>query len=208
VISLPKKFRKHLFFDGRYADKILKEEKTSTIRVGKYSIKRGRSFYIHARGHVLGKAVVTNVKIKSLKELTDEDAKRDGFKNKKELLKALKKHYGKLDKDTPVTIIEFKMQDRFKEEITSSDFAYGGYKATEIAKLALTHNIDLSEKEKEVLKTLLNTGSIRKTARQIGNPNKRFMIRKILKKIFNILVKEKIITPKIKNYQAENNNKI
>jgi len=205
---LPKKFRKHLFFDGRYADKILKEEKTSTIRVGKYSIKRGRSFYIHARGHVLGKAVVTNVKIKSLKELTDEDAKRDGFKNKKELLKALKKHYGKLDKDTPVTIIEFKMQDRFKEEITSSDFAYGGYKATEIAKLALTHNIDLSEKEKEVLKTLLNTGSIRKTARQIGNPNKRFMIRKILKKIFNILVKEKIITPKIKNYQAENNNKI
>ncbi|MHA1722991.1 MAG: ASCH domain-containing protein [Candidatus Baldrarchaeia archaeon] len=205
---MPKKFRKHLFFDGRYADKILKEEKTSTIRVGKYSIKRGRSFYIHARGHVLGKAVVTNVKIKSLKELTDEDAKRDGFKNKKELLKALKKHYGKLDKDTPVTIIEFKMQDRFKEEITSSDFAYGGYKATEIAKLALTHNIDLSEKEKEVLKTLLNTGSIRKTARQIGNPNKRFMIRKILKKIFNILVKEKIITPKIKNYQAENNNKI
>jgi len=200
---LPKKFRKHLFFDGRYADKILKEEKTSTIRVGKYSIKKGRSFYIHARGHVLGKAVVTNVKIKSLKELTDEDAKRDGFKNKKELLKALKKHYGKLDKDTPVTIIEFKMQDRFKEEITSSDFAYGGYKATEIAKLALTHNIDLSEKEKEVLKTLLNTGSIRKTARQIGNLNKRFMIRKILKKIFNILVKEKIITPKIKNYQAE-----
>ena len=200
---MPKKFRKHLFFDGRYADKILKEEKTSTIRVGKYSIKKGRSFYIHARGHVLGKAVVTNVKIKSLKELTDEDAKRDGFKNKKELLKALKKHYGKLDKDTPVTIIEFKMQDRFKEEITSSDFAYGGYKATEIAKLALTHNIDLSEKEKEVLKTLLNTGSIRKTARQIGNLNKRFMIRKILKKIFNILIKEKIITPKIKNYQAE-----
>ena len=203
MTPLPKKFRKHLFFDGRYAEKILKEEKTSTIRVGKYSIKKGRSFYIHARGHVLGKAVVTNVKIKHLKELTDEDAKRDGFKNKKELLKALKKHYGKLDKDTPLTIIEFKIQDKFKDEISSADFAYGGYKATEIAKLALTHGLDLSEKEKDILKTLLSTGSIRKTARQIGSLNKRFMIRKILKKVFNTLVKENIITPKIKRYEED-----
>jgi len=200
---MPKKFRKHLFFDGRYIEKILKEEKTSTIRVGKYSIKKGRSFYIHAKGHVIGKAIVTNVRIKPLKELTDEDAKRDGFKNRKELLKALKKHYGKLDKDTPVTIIEFKMEDRFEEEISSSDFAYGGYKATEIAKLAFTHNLNLSEKEKEILKTLLGTGSIRKTVKQIGSLNKRFMIRKILKKVFNILVKERIITPKIKKYEED-----
>lgn len=126
-------------------------------------------------------------------------------KTKKELLKALKKHYGNLDRGVPVTIIEFKIQDKFKEEITSSDFAYGGYKATEIAKLALSHNIDLSEKEKEILKLLLNTGSIRKTARQIGNLNKRFMIRKILRKVFSNLVKEGIITPKIKSYYEENN---
>ena len=205
MISLPKKFRKHIFFDGKYADKILKGEKTSTVRVGKYSIKKGRSFYVHARGHVLGKAVVTDVQIKKLNELTDKDAKRDGFKNKKELLKALKKHYGRLDEKTPVTIIEFKIQDKFKEEVTSSDFAYGGYKATEIAKLALTHDVNLSEKEREILKTLLNTGSIRKTARQIGSLNKRFMIRKVLRKVFSNLVKEGIITPKIKSYYEENN---
>jgi len=99
--------KKPLNFSKEYRNKILSGEKTSTIRL-KTNLKVGEKVQIVVGGEKLGEAEITSIKRKDLLSLTDEDAKKDGFKNKKELLKALKKHYGKLPSDTIVYIVSFK----------------------------------------------------------------------------------------------------
>jgi len=99
--------KKPLNFSKEYRNKILSGEKTSTIRL-KTNLKVGEKVQIVVGGEKLGEAEITSIKRKDINSLTDEEARKDGFKNKKELLKALKKHYGKLSSDTHVYIVSFK----------------------------------------------------------------------------------------------------
>jgi len=45
---------------------------------------------VHCGGYVLGRVKIKKISRKKLTELTDEDVRRDGFKNKEELVKVLK----------------------------------------------------------------------------------------------------------------------
>ncbi|RLG91722.1 MAG: hypothetical protein DRO36_03605 [Candidatus Hecatellales archaeon] len=99
--------RKPLNFSKEYKSKILSGEKTSTVRL-KTNLKVGERVQIIVGGEKLGEAEIVDIKRKGISSLTDEDAKKDGFKNKRELLKALKKHYGKLPSNTKVYIVSFK----------------------------------------------------------------------------------------------------
>jgi len=99
---------KKLNFSKKYKRKILSGEKTSTIRL-KTKLKKGDLVEIIAGGEKLGKARIMNVKKTILKNLTKSDAIKDGFKSKKSLIKALKKHYSNIDKDSIVYIISFSM---------------------------------------------------------------------------------------------------
>ena len=84
---------RNLKFDGKYKDLLLSGKKRATIRVGKVNLKPGDEVLIHSGGYVIGKAKIRKVEKKRVSELTDEDAIMDGFKNKEELLDALKEHY-------------------------------------------------------------------------------------------------------------------
>jgi len=52
---------------------------------------------------------VKKVVVKRVRELTDEDAIRDGFKSRNELISALKRIYGDLRDDEFVTVVHFEV---------------------------------------------------------------------------------------------------
>ena len=103
-------------FKKEYGEGIVRGSKTSTIRLSS-TLKKGDEVEIVAGRVRLGVAKIEGVEVKKVHELTDEDAKTDGFKNREELVKALKKIYGKRITDsTEVKLIKFRMIKDTKEE--------------------------------------------------------------------------------------------
>ncbi len=101
--------RRRLLFKKEYGEGILKGTKTSTIRLSS-TLKKGDEVEIVAGRVKLGVARIEDVEVKKVKELTDEDAHADGFKSKEELMRALKRIYGrKISEGTEVKLIRFKM---------------------------------------------------------------------------------------------------
>ncbi|WP_457619864.1 ASCH domain-containing protein [Methanopyrus sp.] len=179
---------KHLEISGEYRDKLLRGEKRATIRVGRVPGARpGKVVYIHCGGYVYGKVRITDVRTKKVKDLTDEDAKLDGFENREELLKALRNHYPNLRDDDVVTIVEFEWVERFDEPILSEHLPYDGHDPIEIAKRALEEDIPLSPRDRELLELLVECGSIRKAAKALGGLGKRDVIRRAVRKAFRLL---------------------
>jgi len=189
---------KHIEFLGDYTKKILSGEKKATIRRRTHKYSPGDVVYVHAGGKVLGKAIITNIRHVRLKEITDEDAKMDGFKNKEELIKALKQHYGTINPNDEFTIIEFKIIERPKKEIMSSEMAYGGYDPVYIAELALRHLKDIfNEDDLKILRAVYETGSIRYVAMKLGGLKRRKVVRAILRKAYEELKNRGLIKPKV-----------
>jgi len=186
---------KHLQFLKKYKNALLSGEKRVTIRITKPNLRKGDIFIAHCGGKVIGKFKVTDVYVKKLRDITDEEAKLDGFSSKEELIRELKNYYKNLNEDKEVVVIRFEPIEIFKEEMSSEDFAWGGKKidVIELAKLLLEKDDGLTEKQKEYLKILIEEGSIRKAAMRLGGLNKRKIFRKILREGFNRLKKKGII---------------
>jgi len=102
---------KKLRFRDEYIPLILTGRKRSTIRLEKKKFKVGDTVYLASlsTGRIFGKAKITGITKKTVAELSDEDAKRDGFKDKISLIETLKSIYGNIPEDTSVYIIEFKV---------------------------------------------------------------------------------------------------
>lgn len=100
-----------LRFRDEYIPLILTGKKTSTIRLER-KYNRGDTVYLVSQttGRIFGKAKITKITEKRLDELNDEDAWRDGFRDKYTLIEALKSIYGNLPNDTKLYIIEFKLK--------------------------------------------------------------------------------------------------
>jgi len=101
------KVRKTLNFKKEYREAILSGRKTCTIRL-KTNLKVGDEAYLVVGGEKLGVIRITAVNRKRIAELTNRDARRDGFRDVKELIKALKRHYKKIRLTTMVSIIHFR----------------------------------------------------------------------------------------------------
>lgn len=103
--------RKFMLIDNTYVPKILSGKKTTTIRFGHYEAKPGREVYLVSRPSdtAVAKVLIRGVTRKRVGELTNEDAKKDGFRDVRELLNALRKIYGPLDAEDEVSIIEFEL---------------------------------------------------------------------------------------------------
>ena len=186
---------KHLMLKAKYAPLILNGSKKSTIRLGKVDV-RNREFYINSGGKIIAKAVVKDVQYKTVRELTDEDAKLDGFKNREELIGELRRHYGKISDDDWVTIIIFDIL----EILNLDESGYGGMKPKQISELALKY-LPLNEQEEMIHRKIIEYGSIRKAARKIyGSLQMRWKIRNALNKAYRELVERGII----KNLEDEN----
>ncbi len=177
---------RHLMIKGEYADLILKGLKKATIRVG--IIKpRYDEVIIHSGGRPIAKIRIKRVRYKKVKELDDQDARLDGFKNRRELLENLKRVYGKILDDDIVTIIEYEVIQRL-DNLPVED-PYLGLTPADLARIALRYlSSQLSEEEKEILLDLTRTNSIRKTSLNLFKTlNKRYVIRRVLRKAVELL---------------------
>jgi len=179
---------KHLMMKSDYADLVLEGKKKSTIRLGKVQVN-SKEFFINSGGKIIAKAVVRDVIYKRVKELTDEDARLDGFRNKEELVRELRKHYRDLKEDDLVTIIVFDVV----EKLNINEYKLGNFKPKEIAELALK-NLPLNEFEEAVLKKVIEYGSVRGASRSLfGSIQYRWKIRSVLNKVYRMLLEKGII---------------
>ncbi|OYT57575.1 MAG: ASCH domain-containing protein [Desulfurococcales archaeon ex4484_217_2] len=184
---------------GEYVDLILKGVKKSTIRLGIIKPKYNE-IMIHGGGKPIALAKITNVKYKRINELTDEDARKDGFPSLKVLLKELKKSYGEIRPNDIVTIIEFVITKKLSDLDVKEQWL--GLKPVEIARIALRYCENIPQEERKILEDLTRTESIRKTAiRLYGSINRRWKIRKVLRKYLDTLVNKGII--KVRKYDSK-----
>ena len=100
---------KYLNFSEDFTEKILKGEKRATLRLGIKDYDPGEVVIIRAGSEELGHAKIIAVHLKKFSEITEEDARIDGFKNKEELKKELERFYGKFPSDTVFTQIIFEL---------------------------------------------------------------------------------------------------
>lgn len=101
---------KRLVFKLSYAENILKGEKRSTIRL-RSSYRVGEIVEIYVGSARVGRAIIKHIEKKRLSDISDEDARIDGFKDRTELLKELMRIYGKkvMSKNPELYIIHFQL---------------------------------------------------------------------------------------------------
>lgn len=176
---------KHLEFRRKYADLLLSGEKKVTIRKWT-NLKEGDEVYVHCGGKIVGSAKIKSVERKKVSELTDEEVRLDGFKDRSEMLEELERMgYGE-----EVYVIHFEFEPI--QSVYPHEVYYGDADLLKVAELALK-NLNLDERDREVLKVFLKHGSIRKAARKLGSSRKRREVRKLLRKCYLYLVEKGLI---------------
>lgn len=104
--------RKRLIFREVYGKSIALGVKVATVRLNS-GVRIGDVVDIIAGRAYLGSALITSVDVKKVSQLTDEDAKLDGFKSREDLIRELKNIYGRVLTDsTEVKVIRFKLLGR------------------------------------------------------------------------------------------------
>ncbi|MET1102310.1 MAG: ASCH domain-containing protein [Pyrodictiaceae archaeon] len=183
---------RHIMVKGRYVDDILKGKKRATIRLGIYKVKYDE-LIVHGAGKPIAKIKVERIRYKKIKELDDEDARKDGFNNVKELLEELRKTYGEFSPNDYVTIIEFRLTKDLSN--IEPEHPYLGLEPADVARLGLRYLGDeLSNEEKKILISMTRTKSIRLTAIKLyGSLTKRWIVRKTLKKVLRKLIEKGVI---------------
>ncbi len=178
---------------GDYAKLILDGRKRATVRLGRV-IPKYRDVIIHSSGRPLCKVRIVRVTHKKVSELTDEDALKDGFSSRRELLKELKKVYGRrLSGDEEVTIIEFEVLQRLDK--LSIEDPYMGLKPEDVARLALRYvRKDFIKEERKILEELAKGRSIREVAKELtGDPTKRWRVRSVLRRALKKLLEKGLL---------------
>jgi hypothetical protein len=100
-------------FDAEYVKDILEGKKITTVRKGIKSYPVGKMVELTVNYKPFAKAKVLKVVVKRVKELTDEDAVKDGFNSKEELISALQRIYGEINENDFVTIVHFELVESY-----------------------------------------------------------------------------------------------
>jgi len=185
--------RKFMLIDSAYKVRILGGDKVTTIRYGDYEAKTGSEVYLVIRPSdtAVAKVRITKVEKKKVKELTNDDAKLDGFSDVKELLRELSKIYGELYGDDEVTIIGFEVVKRFKDGIPLKLLKGLNYhEPEEIARLYLENQdkLNFNRETDFIMRRIYNEG-LGKAVRTFG-PKK---IQNALLKVYHALYAAGII---------------
>jgi len=188
---------RHIMMKREYAELVLSGAKTATIRLGVVRPKR-KQVLLHSSGRVLAELEITGVEVKRVRDLTDEDAKQDGFQDRRQLIEHLERIYGRrLREDEKVTIIRFRVARRIESSEAEEGFKYLGLKPVDVASIALRYGVRLSPRDMVVIKKVAETGSIRKAASALfGDPTRRKAIRAALDKALRKLVEAGVIAKK------------
>jgi len=178
---------------SEYGRLILEGVKKATIRLGIVVPKYYDEVIVHSGGKPIAKVRIVDVIYKKVSQLTDEDAKLDGFRNVDELIKALKEVYGDFSPNDTVTIIKFELIQRL-DELKTYD-RYYGLSPSDIARIGLRYLRDvLSDDEVKILKVLGSGLSIREATKELyGTIERRWRIRKVVRKVADELVRRGVI---------------
>ncbi len=96
-------------------------KKKSTIRYGTRAVSPGEPVrFTDKNDTYVFTSTVNRVTYLKAKDLTDADARKDGFKNRNELLEALEVHYPQINDNSTVTIVEFP-NEKVKEPTVESN---------------------------------------------------------------------------------------
>ncbi|MEM4464205.1 MAG: ASCH domain-containing protein [Ignisphaera sp.] len=191
-----KYIRRHIMIKKEFGEHILSGKKTTTIRLGKV-VPKAREVIIHSGGRPIAKAVITGVTYKHVYELTDEDARKDGYDSAEQLIKDLEKLYGRsIDLGEIVTVIEFRIVKRFTD-LNEYDI-YMGLTPIDIAILSNRYlKYELSDEDLKIINTILRYKSIRIASLKLfGSLSKRWIIRRTLRLCLDRLVEKGIIWTK------------
>ncbi|MEL9991653.1 MAG: ASCH domain-containing protein [Thermoproteus sp.] len=162
----------------RYLEDLLAGKKRATIRLGR--VKRDHEAIIHSGGKIVAVAEILDVRYKRVAELDDFDAQLDGYKDVRELKKALRRHYPQIKDGDVVSIIIF---GNVKKVDMPEGSDYLGLKPNELAELALKR-LELKEEERRILGAVAKYKSIRRAALKLfGSVEKRKVIRRLLKRV-------------------------
>ncbi len=99
-------------FDPEYVAAILDGKKTTTVRRGIKSYPVGKLVELTVNNRTFALARVKKVVVKRLRELSDDDARRDGFESRSDLIAALRRIYGDIKDDEFVTVVHFEVARR------------------------------------------------------------------------------------------------
>ncbi|ASJ01692.1 ASCH domain-containing protein [Thermococcus gorgonarius] len=152
-----------MLIDSAYKSRILRGDKLTTIRYGDYEAKPGSEVYlvVTPSDTAVAKVRITRVEKKKVRELTNEDAKLDGFSDVRELLRELSKIYGELYGDDEVTIIGFEVIKRFDDGIPLKWLKGLNYREpAEIARLYLENQekLNLNRETDFIMRRIYNEG--------------------------------------------------
>jgi len=175
-----------LMMKGEFVELVLKGIKKTTIRLGLVKPKH-KVVILHGGGKDVAKVRITKVEHKRVKDLTEADARRDGFNSLEDLLKALKRVYGAIDPNEPVTIIGFEVLNLLDEK------PHDIISPAEVARATLDSGIELSSEERRVLSEVARKGSIRKAAVALyGDVSRRWLVRRVLRKALKALAEREL----------------
>jgi len=188
---------RHMMMKKEYAELVLAGAKTATIRLGVVRPKR-RRVLLHSGGKVLAELEITGVEVKRVRDLTDEDAKQDGFQDTRQLIEHLEGIYGRrLGEDEKVTVIRFRIARRIEGSEAEEGSKYLGLKPVDVASIALRYRVKLNPKDMVMIKKVAEAGSIRKAANALfGDPTRRKAIRAALDKALRKLIEAGVIAKK------------
>ncbi|MBE8539350.1 ASCH domain-containing protein [Geoglobus acetivorans] len=99
--------QKRINFDSEYVEEIMSGKKVTTVRKGIKRYPVGRIVDLTAESRPFARARVDKVVVKRVRELTDSDARLDGFESREELIEALNRIYGKVKDEEFVTVVHF-----------------------------------------------------------------------------------------------------
>ena len=180
---------RHLMLSGKYVRDVLESRKRATVRVGRYAVK-SREVFLHSGGRVVAKLEVERVYHKRFSELDDEDAKLDGHPNAKSLRRELRRIYGHLSPDTPVTVIVFRVKQRLEVDEESR---WMGLDPRDIARIGLRYwdELGLSEDDRKIVEEVVRRGSLRAVSKALyGTIEKRRRVRRTLRRVLERLLEK------------------
>ncbi|WP_227376262.1 ASCH domain-containing protein [Haladaptatus halobius] len=97
----------HIEIDDEFISDIESGRKETTIRRGFRNYETGPAIIFTEERKI--PIIIKNVTYKFINQLTNYDARRDGFTNQTELIDTLDNFYPGINENTPITIVEFEV---------------------------------------------------------------------------------------------------
>jgi hypothetical protein len=102
----------NLNFLPSYVGDILSGRKRATIRLGRKDLRKGMYVNLVASGRIFARGRIVRVEHKKLKELREEEIKKEGARNFRELLAELRRIYPAISPEDEITYIEWTITGR------------------------------------------------------------------------------------------------